>query len=50
MFFDTEVLICLAGGRGAPKQKRATLFLEQNQPVLYTSRVCWMEFAVGCIP
>ena len=48
MFFDTEFLICPAGGRGAPKQKRAPLFLEQNQPSLYTSRVCWMEFAAGC--
>ena len=48
MLFDTEFLICLAGGRGAQKQKRAILFLEQNQTALYTSRVCWMEFAAGC--
>ena len=47
MFFDTEFLICLEGGRGAAKQKRALDFLESYDGVLFTSRVCWMEFASG---
>ena len=48
MLFDTEFLIAFAGGRGAAKKVRATLFLESHDAPLYIPRVCWAEFAEGC--
>ena len=47
MLFDTEFLIHLTRKPGSPWHDRATAFLAEHGPVLYTSRVCWMEFATG---
>lgn len=47
MLFDTEFLISLQGGAGVAKRRRADAFMEANRAPLYTSRVCWMEFAEG---
>jgi tRNA(fMet)-specific endonuclease VapC len=48
MLFDTEFIICRAGGRGAAKQARAIAFNQANNVPLYTSRACWAEVAEGC--
>lgn len=48
MLFDTEFLICFAGGKGAARKSRAKAFLDAHDGPLFTSRVCWMEFAAGC--
>ena len=48
MLCDTEFLICLQGGAGAAKKRRAEAFIESVHAPLYISRVCWMEFAEGC--
>jgi predicted nucleic acid-binding protein len=50
MLFDTNFLIYYSGQRGTKEKANAQVFLDglpsgQN---LYTSRVCWMEFAAGC--
>jgi len=47
MLFDTEFLIHLTRKPGSPWHGRATAFLAAHRPDLYTSRVCWMEFAAG---
>ena len=47
MLFDTEFLIHLTRRPGSPWHGRATAFLAAHSPDLYTSRVCWMEFAAG---
>lgn len=49
MLFDTEFLIRYAGQRGRA-QKIATERFEARHldAPLYTSRVCWAEFAEGC--
>jgi predicted nucleic acid-binding protein len=47
MFYDTEFLICLQGGKGAVKKARAQAYLDTHTNALYTSRVCWSEFAEG---
>lgn len=50
MLFDTEFLIRYAGQRGRA-QKIATEKFEARHldAPLYTSRICWAEFAEGCI-
>jgi predicted nucleic acid-binding protein len=50
MLFDTEFLIRYAGQRGRA-QKIATEKFEARHldAPLYTSRVCWSEFAEGCV-
>lgn len=49
MLFDSEFLICASGQRGRRQRERAESFLKSNLDVpLYTSRVCWAEFAEGC--
>jgi predicted nucleic acid-binding protein len=48
MLFDTEFLICFAGGKGSVRKSRAKAFLDAHDVPLYISRVCWMEFAAGC--
>jgi predicted nucleic acid-binding protein len=49
MLFDSEFLIAAAGQRGAPRRARAEAFLRAHLDApLYTSRVCWAEFAEGC--
>ena len=49
MLFDTEFIIRYAGHRGERQQARAAAFVDANLDVpLYTSRVCWSEFAEGC--
>lgn len=49
MLFDTTFLIHLSGQRGRTARSQALSFLSTHpdQP-LYTSRVCWAEFAEGC--
>ena len=47
MLFDTEFLIHLTRKPGSSWQGRATAYLAAHSPDLYTSRVCWMEFAAG---
>lgn len=49
MLFDNEFLIYAAGQRGRRQTERAERFLEAHLDApLYTSRVCWAEFAEGC--
>lgn len=49
MLFDTEFLIRRAGQRGAREKSRTAAFLSAHPAsALYTSRVCWSEFAEGC--
>ena len=49
MLFDSEFLIRYAGERGKAQQQRAAGFIDANLDApLYTSRVCWAEFAEGC--
>ncbi|MFH1499786.1 MAG: hypothetical protein ABII82_18395 [Verrucomicrobiota bacterium] len=47
MVYDTEFMICFAGSSGKAMKARAIEFLRGNPGPLYTSRVCWMEFAEG---
>ena len=47
MLFDTEFLLHLTRKPGSPWHRRATAYLAAHDPALYTSRVCWMEFAAG---
>lgn len=50
MLFDSEFLICFSGQRGAAKKQAADKFAGQHLDApLYTSRVCWSEFAEGCL-
>ena len=49
MLFDTTFLIHLVGQRGRESSERAKAFLKAHLDApLYTSRVCWSEFAEGC--
>ncbi len=50
MLFDTEFLLRYAGQRGRA-QKVATEKFEARHldAPLYTSRICWAEFAEGCV-
>jgi predicted nucleic acid-binding protein len=49
MLCDTTFLIHLAGQRGRQAHERAEAFLRAHLDApLYTSRVCWSEFAEGC--
>lgn len=49
MLFDSEFLIAASGQRGAARRARAEVFLRAHLDApLYTSRVCWAEFAEGC--
>jgi predicted nucleic acid-binding protein len=50
MLFDTNFIIALSGQRGKNVKARAQAFLQGLHPAqnLYTSRICWMEFAAGC--
>jgi predicted nucleic acid-binding protein len=49
MLFDSTFLIQLSGNRGKAAQQAAEKFLSENPgQLLYTSRVCWAEFAEGC--
>jgi predicted nucleic acid-binding protein len=50
MLFDSTFLIHAAGQRGRVQLVRAEAFLKANLDApLYTSRVCWAEFAEGCL-
>ncbi|MBI2516222.1 MAG: type II toxin-antitoxin system VapC family toxin [Opitutae bacterium] len=50
MLFDSEFLIAASGQRGAPRWARAEAFLRAHLDApLYTSRICWAEFAEGCV-
>jgi len=49
MLCDTTFLIHLAGQRGQGSRARAEAFLRTHLDApLYTSRICWSEFAEGC--
>jgi predicted nucleic acid-binding protein len=49
MLFDSAFLIHASGQRGRKQQAAAENFLRAHLDVpLYTSRVCWAEFAEGC--
>jgi len=49
MLFDSAFLIHAAGQRGRRSQAAAEAFLRTHfDAPLYTSRVCWAEFAEGC--
>jgi len=49
MLFDRKFLIAAAGQRGAPRRARTEAFLRAHLDApLYTSRICWAEFAEGC--
>lgn len=49
MLYDTEFLIRYAGQRGKKWQEGAREFLDKHLDVpVFTSRVCWSEFAEGC--
>ena len=49
MLCDTTFLIHLAGQRGRRPRERAEAFLMAHLDApLYTSRICWSEFAEGC--
>jgi predicted nucleic acid-binding protein len=49
MLFDSAFLIHAAGQRGRKLQTAAEVLLRSNLDApLYTSRVCWAEFAEGC--
>jgi predicted nucleic acid-binding protein len=48
MLFDTTFLIHLVGQRGRASRERAEAFLKAHLDApLYTSRICWSEFAEG---
>jgi predicted nucleic acid-binding protein len=50
MLFDSAFLIHAAGQRGRKPQAAAANFLRAHLDApLYTSRVCWAEFAEGCV-
>ncbi len=50
MLFDSTFLIHASGQRGRSQRARAEAFLKANLDApLYTSRVCWAEFAEGCL-
>lgn len=50
MLFDTEFLIRYAGQRGRAQRIATEKFEARHLDApLYTSRVCWAEFAGGCI-
>lgn len=49
MLFDSAFLIHASGQRGRKQQAAAEAFLRSHLDTpLYTSRVCWAEFAEGC--
>jgi predicted nucleic acid-binding protein len=49
MLFDSTFLIHASGQRGRKQQAAAEEFLRAHLDApLYTSRVCWAEFAEGC--
>ena len=49
MLFDSAFLIHASGQRGRKSQAAAMHFLRTHMDApLYTSRVCWEEFAEGC--
>ena len=49
MLFDSAFLIHASGQRGRKQQAAAENFLRAHLDApLYTSRVCWAEFAEGC--
>jgi len=49
MLFDSAFLIHASGQRGQKQQAAAEKFLRAHLDApLYTSRVCWAEFAEGC--
>ena len=49
MLCDTTFLIHLAGQRRRGPRERAEAFLRAHLDApLYTSRICWSEFAEGC--
>jgi len=49
MLFDSTFLIHAAGQRGRRFRTAAERFLQSHLDApLYTSRVCWAEFAEGC--
>ena len=49
MLFDSEFLIAASGQRGAARRARSEAFLRAHLDApLYTSRICWAEFAEGC--
>lgn len=47
MLLDTTFLIHLSGQLGKPMYHRAAAMLESAKIPLYTSRICWAEFAEG---
>jgi predicted nucleic acid-binding protein len=50
MLCDTTFLIHLASQRGRRRRERAEAFLMSHlDSPLYTSRICWSEFAEGCV-
>jgi predicted nucleic acid-binding protein len=49
MLFDSAFLIHASGQRGRKQRAAAEQFLRAHlDALLYTSRVCWAEFAEGC--
>lgn len=49
MLFDSAFSIHASGQRGRRDRAAAEQFLGANLDVpLYTSRICWAEFAEGC--
>jgi tRNA(fMet)-specific endonuclease VapC len=50
MLFDSTFLIHASGQRGRSQRARAEAFLKANlDALLYTSRICWAEFAEGSL-
>lgn len=50
MLFDSAFLIHASGQRGQKSKLAAETFLRTHLDApLYTSRVCWAEFAEGCV-
>lgn len=49
MLFDSEFLIRYSGQRGKVSKETTDKFVVRHLDApLYTSRVCWAEFAEGC--
>ena len=49
MLFDSTFLIHASGQRGRKARGEAERFLREHLDApLYTSRICWAEFAEGC--
>ena len=49
MLFDSTFLIHASGQRGRKARGEAERFLQAHLDApLYTSRICWAEFAEGC--